>query len=58
MNLVIERDSVQKILNYLGSRPFAEVYEIVPLLTKLPEVNIVPSASAPATTPEQPPTTN
>jgi hypothetical protein len=35
MTLKIEQEEAQKILNYLASRPYAEVAELVPILLNL-----------------------
>jgi hypothetical protein len=35
MTLKIEQEEAQKILNYLASRPYAEVAELVPVLLNL-----------------------
>jgi hypothetical protein len=45
--LVIGQSSVQSVLDYLAQRPFSEVHQIVPLLLKLPVVNITPATPAP-----------
>lgn len=36
--LIIEKEAAQKILDYLATRPFAEVYNVVPLILNLPVV--------------------
>lgn len=36
--LVIEHDKAQRLLDYLVTRPYAEVFGFVELITKLPEV--------------------
>lgn len=35
MKFVIEKDAAQKVLSYLQTRPFVEVFQLIPLLTGL-----------------------
>lgn len=43
MKLLIEQENVQKLLNYLLTRPYGEVYELIPLVINLPVVNLTDS---------------
>lgn len=36
--LIIEKEAAQKILDYLATRPFAEVYNVIPNILNLPVV--------------------
>lgn len=44
MKLLIELESVQKVFDYLMTRPFGEVVAIVPLLQNLQQANVVTAA--------------
>ena len=37
MKLVIEKEQAQKILDYLVTKPFAEVHQLIPILVGLKE---------------------
>lgn len=37
MAKLIEENIVQALVNYLSTRPYNEVYQILPILTNLPE---------------------
>ena len=46
MSLDLDPNDAQKIFNYLIARPYAEVYELVPILIALKEKSPVPEEEA------------
>lgn len=54
MSRIIEDNVVQEVLNYFGTRPYAEVYRIMPVLMNLPALD-APTAPLPHP-PVSPPT--
>ena len=58
MARIIEEEVVQKIVNYLATRPYAEVFPIMPTLMNLPSLDgpTPPPAMPPISPPTEVPT--
>lgn len=50
MNKIISAESVKALMNYLATRPYQEVFQVMPILASLPDAPpVIPEIEKPAT---------